>query len=67
MVRAPLRMVSLLRAAVALWLERNAFTHAAALAFYTLFSLAPVVIIAVAISDEYAEIVRTKWQELGGQ
>lgn len=25
------------------------------------------VIIAAAISDEYAEIVRTKWQELGGQ
>jgi membrane protein len=49
MVRAPLRMVSLLRAALSLWLERNAFTHAAALAFYTLFSLAPVVIIAVAI------------------
>ncbi|HXW07469.1 MAG TPA: YihY/virulence factor BrkB family protein [Vicinamibacterales bacterium] len=33
-----------------LWLERNAFVHAGSLAFYTLFSLAPVVIIAVAIA-----------------
>ena len=34
----------------ALWLERNAFTHAGALAFYTLFSMAPIVIIAVAVA-----------------
>ena len=33
-----------------LWLERNAFVHAGSLAFYTLFSLAPVVIIAVSIA-----------------
>jgi membrane protein len=33
-----------------LWLERNAFQHAGSLAFYTLFSLAPVVIIAVAVA-----------------
>jgi membrane protein len=37
------------RGAAALWLECNAFSHAGALAFYTLFSLAPVVIIAVTI------------------
>jgi membrane protein len=33
-----------------LWLERNAFTHAGSLAFYTLFSMAPIVIIAVAVA-----------------
>lgn len=33
-----------------LWLERNAFLHAGSLAFYTLFSLAPIVIIAVAVA-----------------
>jgi membrane protein len=33
-----------------LWLERNAFVHAGSLAFYTLFSMAPIVIIAVAIA-----------------
>jgi membrane protein len=33
-----------------LWLERNAFVHAGSLAFYTLFSLAPVVIIAVSVA-----------------
>ena len=33
-----------------LWLERDAFTHAGSLAFYTLFSMAPVVIIAVSIA-----------------
>ncbi|MEZ5286749.1 MAG: YihY/virulence factor BrkB family protein [Vicinamibacterales bacterium] len=33
-----------------LWLSRNAFIHAGALAFYTIFSLAPVVIIAVSIA-----------------
>lgn len=37
------------RDALHLWLNSNAFSHAAALAFYTLFSLAPVVIIAVAV------------------
>lgn len=36
--------------AAGLWLERNAFIHAGSLAFYTLFSLAPIVIIAVAIA-----------------
>ncbi len=35
--------------AFGLWLERNAFSYAGSLAFYTLFSLAPVVIIAVAM------------------
>jgi membrane protein len=33
-----------------LWMSRNAFEHAGALAFYTLFSLAPLVIILVAIT-----------------
>lgn len=33
-----------------LWLARNAFIHAGALAFYTLFSLAPIVIIVVSIA-----------------
>ena len=33
-----------------MWLERNAFVHAGSLAFYTLFSMAPVVIIAVTIA-----------------
>lgn len=32
-----------------LWLDSNAFSHAGSLAFYTLFSLAPTVIIAVAV------------------
>lgn len=41
--------VSILRDTVSLWIDRNAFSHAGALAFYTLFSLAPVVIIAVTI------------------
>lgn len=35
--------------AVKLWLDRNAFSYAGSLAFYTLFSLAPVVIIAVSV------------------
>lgn len=38
-----------LHRAVALWLERNAFSYAGSLAFYTLFSLAPTVIIAVTV------------------
>ena len=37
------------RDAAFLWLDRNAFSHAGALAFYTLFSLAPVFIIAVTV------------------
>lgn len=35
--------------AISLWLERNAFSYAGSLAFYTLFSLAPTVIIAVTV------------------
>jgi membrane protein len=35
--------------AAGLWLERNAFVHAGSLAFYTLFSMAPVVLIAISI------------------
>lgn len=35
--------------AVKLWLERNAFSYAGSLAFYTLFSLAPTMIIAVTV------------------
>ncbi|MGL6215634.1 YihY/virulence factor BrkB family protein [Billgrantia desiderata] len=38
-----------LQQAISLWLERNAFSYAGSLAFYTLFSLAPTVIIAVAV------------------
>ncbi len=37
------------RDAAELWLQHNAFSHAGALAFYTLFSLAPVFVIAVAV------------------
>jgi len=37
------------RDALRLWLDSDAFSHAGSLAFYTLFSLAPVVIIAVSI------------------
>ena len=35
--------------AVQLWLEAQAFIHAAALAFFTVFSIAPIVIIAVSV------------------
>lgn len=37
------------RDAVRLWIDANAFSYAGSLAFYTLFSLAPVVIIAVGV------------------
>jgi len=38
-----------LRRSVDLWLESQAFVYAAALAFFTVFSIAPVVIVAVAV------------------
>jgi len=41
--------LQILKTAVNRWLERDAFEHAAALAFCTLFSLAPLVIIIVTI------------------
>lgn len=44
-----LRWWTITRDAVRRWLDSNAFSHAGSLAFYTLFSLAPVVIIAVAV------------------
>lgn len=41
--------VAVVRDSVKLWLDRNAFSYAGSLAFYTLFSLAPTVIIAVSV------------------
>ncbi|WP_295037869.1 YihY/virulence factor BrkB family protein [Salinicola sp.] len=40
---------AVVRDSVKLWLDRNAFSYAGSLAFYTLFSLAPTVIIAVTV------------------
>ncbi|MEP4889745.1 MAG: YihY/virulence factor BrkB family protein [Aliiglaciecola sp.] len=40
---------NILRDTAKLWLDENAFSYAGALAFYTLFSLAPIVIIAVTV------------------
>lgn len=40
---------SILRDSIQLWVDCNAFTYAGALAFYTLFSLAPIMVIAVAV------------------
>jgi membrane protein len=45
----PTTFLQICKAASQRWLERDAFEHAAALAFCTLFSLAPLVIIIVAI------------------
>ncbi|MEZ4678566.1 MAG: YhjD/YihY/BrkB family envelope integrity protein [Caldilineaceae bacterium] len=42
---------SLFKATLQQWAEDNAAHHAAALAFYTLFSLAPLLVIAVAIAS----------------
>ena len=46
---SPLPVIHLLRDAANLWLDRDAFQHAGALAYCTLFSLAPLVILLVAI------------------
>ena len=48
-MESALRWRTITRDAVRLWLDCNAFSHAGSLAFYTLFSLAPVVIIAVSV------------------
>lgn len=49
-MNAARRRLALLRDAIALWSSQNAFQHAGALAFYTLFSLAPLLIILIAIA-----------------
>jgi membrane protein len=43
------QVVLIVRKGVGLWLAHNAFLHAGALAFFTLFSLAPTLIIAVTV------------------
>jgi membrane protein len=43
------RATSVVLEAVKLWTSRNAFQHAGALAFYTLFSMAPLLIIVITI------------------
>jgi membrane protein len=45
----PRKVLRILKTAVQRWLERDAFEHAGALGFCTLFSLAPLVIIVVAV------------------
>lgn len=40
---------AIVRDSIKLWLDRNAFSYAGSLAFYTLFSLAPTIIIAVTV------------------
>src|SRR5919108_691396 len=45
----PRGLLQIFKTAVKRWIERDAFEHAAALAFCTLFSLAPLVIIIVAV------------------
>lgn len=47
--RATIFWWNVLQDATSLWLERNAFSYAGSLAFYTLFSLAPTIIIAVTV------------------
>jgi membrane protein len=42
--------IDVLRRALAIWLAAQAFVYAAALAFFTVFSIAPVVIVAVAVA-----------------
>jgi membrane protein len=49
-MRPARRATSVIMEAVNLWTSRNAFQHAGALAFYTLFSMAPLMIILVAIT-----------------
>ncbi len=44
---------SIFRSAVSNWLESQAFIYAAALAFFTVFSIAPVVIVVVAIAGVF--------------
>lgn len=43
------RWLGILIGAIGYWLQSNAFIYAAALAFFTLFSIAPIMIVAVAI------------------
>lgn len=48
-VRQARSLLGVLRRAIELWLQGHAFLFAAALAFVTVFSIAPVVIVAVAV------------------
>lgn len=48
--RKPAKAWNIFTSAGSLWLERNAFMHAGSLAFLTLFSMAPVVIIAISVA-----------------
>jgi membrane protein len=50
LLNAGQRPVALLTKTIDLWSSKNAFQHAGALAFYTLFSLAPLLIILITIA-----------------
>lgn len=47
--------VRIVRGAIVEWMADDAFLHAAALGFYTLFSLAPILIIAIAVAGFFFE------------
>src|SRR5262245_21404731 len=57
------RIWRLLKAAFWRWLGDNTFQLGAALAYYTIFSLAPVVLIALSIASLFFE-KKTAWAEL---
>lgn len=46
-------LLELLKATLARWLEHNMMLHAAGLAFYTIFSLAPLLVIVVAVAGAF--------------
>ena len=54
---------SILKRSVTLWLEGNAVSYAGSLAFFTLFSLAPVIILAVKVISLVMKIGRASCRE----
>lgn len=61
-----LRFKPLLQKTMAGWFRQNAALHAAALAYYTLLSLAPLLIFLVVIAGDYFEQSEVEWKLIAG-
>ena len=59
-------LLGVLRAAFAAWLNSDAFLHAAALAYYTIFSVVPLLVFFISLSTTVADNSDVQWRIVAG-
>lgn len=59
-------LLGVLRASFAAWLNSDAFLHAAALAYYTIFSVVPLLVFFISLSTQVAHNSEVQWRIVAG-